>query len=248
MPDPTPRASGDADRTPADQRLTFRVSRSAADLYSEVFALIIGLREAIAFDNADDLQEKITRRFERLRKEGMSIGIPQESLDEAQYLLTAFIDETVLTSKWPKKHEWLSHLLQLRYYGQANAGEEVFQRLDRIRSSAKPDPDLLELYFTSLSLGFKGHMAGRADGEKELGKLRDEIWLLLQRLRPADQVKLSPTDMLADAAPRAPEKETDWRLAALVFSGVSVLLVLILHLLQGRMATDVAVRLRNLLP
>jgi len=247
VPDQTP-PPADASVTPAGQRLTFRVSRSVADLYSEVFALIIGLREAISFDNADDLQEKITRRFDRLRKEGMSIGVPQESLDEAQYLLTAFIDETVLSSKWPKKHEWLSHLLQLRYYGQANAGEEVFKRLERVRGEKKPDPDLLELYFTSFSLGFKGSMAGRSDGEKELAKLRDEIWLLLQRVRPIDEVQLSPSDMLAGDPPKTRAQETDWRLAALVFAGVGVLLVLILHVLQGRMATDVAVRLQNLLP
>lgn len=80
---------------------------------------------------------------------------------EAQYLMAALADEVFLHLAWRGRDDWQSNLLEQRLFGSHNAGDIVFQRIDRILRRRDPlDAELAKLYLKTLGLGFQGRWRG----------------------------------------------------------------------------------------
>lgn len=80
-------------------------------------------------------------------------GIDPRDYDDARFAVLAWVDETILNMPWGQREQWTRSLLQVRYYNTTNAGEEFFERLNRLRSDEK---SVREVYYLCLSLGFRG--------------------------------------------------------------------------------------------
>ena len=76
-----------------------------------------------------------------------------EEYDLARFMICAWIDETILSSRWEHKGRWQREELQRLYYNTFEAGEEVFDRLNMIGYQQN---NVREVYYLCLSLGFKG--------------------------------------------------------------------------------------------
>jgi len=227
---------------------SFRMAQNLPGLCAEIFALIIGLRRAIEFDNPDLLKRKISQTFDTMFREGERLGISRSDLEESKYILTAFLDETILVSRWPHKAQWRESPLQLEYFGTHVAGEEVFNKLKAARANASEKADLLEVYYTCLALGFKGIMVAYPDGEQRLKTLIHEVWQDLQRVRPGAVPALSPVGLPRDKA--APVKGSDlnlWLLAGVMAVSI-VVLIFGLDVVLGMNAQSVRSALLNLVP
>lgn len=225
----------------------FRSARNLPDLCAEFFALIVGLRRAIQFDNADQLRSKITRAFSSMKKEGLRRGIPEEELKEAQYILTAFIDETILISRWPHRDDWQDSPLQLEYFETFVAGEEVFDKLDKVRQNAAAKAELLEVYYSCLALGFQGRMSALPDGDQRLRTLLDEVWRDLQRVKTGEALAFAPAAIPTDRVAPKRGKDLDMRIVAAAFVGTFLILILLLNLILGGSGGGVARSLTGLL-
>jgi type VI secretion system protein ImpK len=70
-------------------------------------------------------------------------------------------------------------------------GEEFFQILDRLKQQPAQNLDLLELAYLCLSLGFEGKYRYSKDSLHTLEKERQELYLLIQRLKGDSQRELS---------------------------------------------------------
>jgi type VI secretion system protein ImpK len=84
---------------------------------------------------------------------------------EAQYVMAALADEDFLNLDWEGKSSW--PLLESRLFETHYAGEEVFERVERLLQ--RKDPfylDLAAVYFMALSLGFQGKYRGHDDRER----------------------------------------------------------------------------------
>jgi type IV/VI secretion system ImpK/VasF family protein len=81
---------------------------------------------------------------------------PQE-YDNARFAVIAWLDEVMLKATHAESQEfyqqWKRAPLQAELYNTANAGEEFFERLEKLRPSQK---EVNEIYHLSLSLGFRG--------------------------------------------------------------------------------------------
>ena len=130
--------------------------RSLADIASESFILILQLRSANDYGNAPALKTKVLEMLDRLERNARSSGIDNEKIRLAKFALTAFIDETIVSSGWNQKDSWLSEPLQILLFDTFNAGEEFFSNLNLLRQRSSTNKDILEIYFLCLSLGFKG--------------------------------------------------------------------------------------------
>lgn len=122
-----------------------------------LFSLVAPLRDdqkALSVDT--DFREIILTSFIAMEKAAFEKQIGMVEFKDAKYALAAYIDEVVLTSTWPGRMEWMSHPLQLEFFGEHTAGEGFFNRLANLRQGGEDNLHLLEIYYYCLQLGFEG--------------------------------------------------------------------------------------------
>ena len=129
---------------------------SIADLSSETLMLILQLRSTNEYGNAATLKSRVADLFEKFEREGRTAGIDNEKVRLAKFALVAFLDETIISSSWTQKDEWLAEPMQIKLFDTFNAGEEFFEHLHQLRQRSSGNADILEVYYLCLALGFKG--------------------------------------------------------------------------------------------
>ncbi|MDO8549079.1 MAG: type IVB secretion system protein IcmH/DotU [Ignavibacteria bacterium] len=130
--------------------------KTLADISSECFMLILQLRATNDYGDPSTLKSKAVEMFDGFDKNARSAGIDNEKIRQAKFALVAFLDETIISSNWQRKDEWLSEPLQIKLFDTFNAGEEFFTNLHNHRQRASSNKDVLEVYYLCLTLGFKG--------------------------------------------------------------------------------------------
>lgn len=169
-------------------------------------AELLGIRDALALGDRlvgegqarpdpAELAARINRRLHRLL-DGQAAqalraggGYAAQQYREAQYLMVALADETLLHGEgWNGREEWLNNLLELSLFGTRIAGEKVFQNLDALLASRTPDPELIALYLAVLSLGFRGRYWRQQDNPQ----LRRYRQTLAERLKERRREEVRP--------------------------------------------------------
>jgi type VI secretion system protein ImpK len=127
-----------------------------SDIASESLILILQLRSTNDYGNSAALKKSCTELFERFETEARSNAIDNEKITMAKFALVAFLDETIISSSWNQKEQWLSEPMQIMLFDTFNAGEEFFTHLNTLRQRSSGNKDILEIYYLCLALGFKG--------------------------------------------------------------------------------------------
>jgi type VI secretion system protein ImpK len=118
---------------------------------------------------AEAVRERITAIMERQAMFAGRRGSDYTGLyRQAEYVMAALADEILLHRiEWQGKRAWNSHLIEYRLFRTRVAGEEFFNRLDRLLQT--PDPmykDLATIYLMAIMLGFRGRYWGNNDNGK----------------------------------------------------------------------------------
>ncbi|MBO0911659.1 MAG: DotU family type IV/VI secretion system protein [Acidobacteria bacterium] len=133
-------------------------------------------------------------------------GYAAEDIEEANFAVVAFLDETILTHD-PCSAEWARKSLGEELFGQRSAGEVFFKRLETLRANRDTErlAEVLEVYYLCLLLGYEGKFAGGSKAELQLlmTNLRDRIEAIFGR-----NPEFSPDGKLPDE-PRADSPATD---------------------------------------
>ena len=144
-------------------------------LCTDLFSLLVYLRESQAFDSPDALYDRIASLFNTMDRKAREARIADVDIQDVKYALVAFIDETV---------GWESRL-ELKFFGSNVAGEEFFNKLEREKKAEARD-EVLEVYYLCIMLGFEGKYV-RAPEE-----LQAYIKDFQKKLRVEGLEKLSP--------------------------------------------------------
>lgn len=116
--------------------------------------------------------EEVSNKYELLMKRSGDRSEKGNFLrnewEQALYPVIAWIDETLLSSEWPDKHQWLHSKLQKQYFNTTNAGKDFFTRLKKL---GKDSDSVREVYAFCLGLGFKG-MYFHDNDEQKLSEIR----------------------------------------------------------------------------
>lgn len=99
-----------------------------------------------------------------------------------KYVLTALIDEVVIFSSWQYAAEWQAHPLEMEIFGESIAGEKFFALLE---NDGYRDPELAELFFICLSIGFNRKIV------RETG-MKQRLYALINDRIPEDERRISP--------------------------------------------------------
>ena len=118
--------------------------------------------------------------------------MPLARADAGAWAVAALLDDLALNTPWGGVSAWPRQPLVSTLYGDVDAGARFFDRLEELEAHPNRDPELLELLYFCLSLGFRGRyrVPGRA-GARSLAAVRTSAARLL-RDPEAAQAPLSP--------------------------------------------------------
>lgn len=127
---------------------------------------------------------------------------------QAAYPMAALADEIFIYLDWTGAADWLCHLLEQRQFHSHVAGEELFDRIDRLESEGGLlRPALARLYLLTLGLGFEGRYRGAPEGGMALRRYRDRLHLMAFGRRPAldaPKTRLTPEAYAHTPSPPPP--------------------------------------------
>ena len=173
-----------------------REARSNRNPLVNAFSILLGmapeLERATAPENPDVLRERLLDNLTYARDGAVTAGVPLTRADQAAWFVAALLDDIAINTPWGGSSGWPGMPLVVSLYGNVDAGERFFDLVDELMRYPERDPELLELAFFCLSLGFRGkyRVSGGA-GEANLIQLRNQLARLL-RDRDAEDKALSP--------------------------------------------------------
>jgi type VI secretion system protein ImpK len=195
---------------------SYRGSSSALDRrgwnlalsFQEVFTAIVRLKTGRqSVSNAESFRGQIKNALRTAEQEALTRGYAAEDVHRAIFMLVAFLDESVLSTRSAVFADWPRLPLQAELFGHQLAGEIVFQELQKFmsRGDSQEVADVLEVFYLCLLLGFQGRYAA-AGGRGDLHAIMGSIQEKMRRIRgtsgplsprgtiPADAVRLAQAD------------------------------------------------------
>lgn len=203
------------------------------ELFAQLFAYILLFEQATVSGQAQRSYEQVRSDIVRLMEQQKAIakrqGMLEQEYQDAAFAAVAWLDETILKlSAWEHVNRWKSSPLQLEYYQTRNAGEELFERLAKLRPEQQ---EIREVYYVTLGLGFTGrYFLGRED-ELAVAQIRREqakhLPLQLEDIQSLDKVTPQPYE---SNPPRGDPIKLPWT-HLLLKAGLALLVIVPLVLL-----------------
>jgi type VI secretion system protein ImpK len=133
--------------------------------------------------------------------------VSDEEYREAHFAVCAWVDEAILSSSWQEKGKWTREQLQRLHYQTTDAGEEFFERLNRLGPA---QTGAREVYYLCLAMGFAGRYCNEGD-EFLLEQLKTSNLKLLSGsslgLPSLERGELFPEVYPPDSAGAAPQRK-----------------------------------------
>lgn len=167
-------------------------TRASDNPLIRAFAALLGiapeLERAIAPDNPEVLRTQLQENLIRARDAAVTAGVPLTRADQAAWFVGALLDDVAINTPWGGSSGWPRQPLVASIYGNVDAGERFYDLAEELLRNPARDPQLLELVFFCLSLGFRGkHRISQAAGEAEIARLRAQMARVLHDRDAADE-------------------------------------------------------------
>ncbi|NUQ75037.1 MAG: DotU family type IV/VI secretion system protein [Polyangiaceae bacterium] len=133
------------------------------------------LRQSPQRPPAEHVHRQATFLLDELKASKAAHDLPVQSVDDGMFAIAALLDEVAmgLPDLYPL---WSSHPLQAVRWMTNNAGEEVFQRLQRVRQGPR---NILATYMVVFGVGFQGRFGLPGAIQYGLVQVRREVSLQL---------------------------------------------------------------------
>ena len=146
------------------------------ELFSELFAYVLLFEQthlqAGAQPPYEQVRRDITTLLEQQKAAAKGQGMLEQDFQDACFAVIAWVDETILKlSTWQHHSTWNAFPLQQEYYQIRTAGEDLFERLERLRPDQR---EVREVYYLCLGLGFNGQYFLGLEDELKLNQIRHE--------------------------------------------------------------------------
>lgn len=157
-----------------------------------LLSLIANLQATPMHDNVPNLHKHITEEIKNFERTASSVGVSQNTLLAARYLLCSALDEVVLNTPWGSQSGWSQHSLLSLFHKETSGGEKSFVILQKMMEAPGQNIEILELFFHCFSLGFMGKYRFNRSGKAELEQIQDNLYATLRAHRPDFESDLSP--------------------------------------------------------
>jgi type VI secretion system protein ImpK len=194
-------------------------------LASPVIQLVTQIRAGLVTPS-NELRPTLDALLKQMEQRAQAARYKDAEVLSARFALAAFIDETVLTAQFPLREQWEKYPLQLEYFGEHLAGVKFFDRLDALMKDPNTNPDVVELCYLCLVLGYKGKFMIFQD------QLQSTIENVADYLRRAGRLRtgsLSPHWKVQDQPP--PPQDPGLPRWVKIGGGLAIGFVLLLYLI-----------------
>lgn len=179
--------------TPAPQRLPTRMGANPLEnAASSLLSLLGRLYNTPTHSDPASLRTRMIDEIRAFEAKTQNLGLDQETIFWARYVLCAALDEAVLRTPWGSNSIWQTESLLITFHKEASGGEKFFQLLNKLLQNPARNLDLLQLMHICLVFGFEGRYRLLSDGHAQLQQLRDELYLSLRNQRGDYERELSP--------------------------------------------------------
>ena len=151
----------------------------------------------------EELRERAVRAFRAFEADARGASSSASEIRAAHYVLCAAFDDILLNTNWGAQSNWAQKSLGSTFHQDTRSGERVFDLLAGMMRDPGSYKGALELTYLALSLGLQGKYRLMPYGMAELEQVRENLYLLLQRLRSSAEADLSPHWRGADAPHKA---------------------------------------------
>ncbi len=150
------------------------------------------LENARAPDDPENLRTRLLGELTNARDAAIATGAAMARADSAAWAVGALLDDLALNTPWGGNSSWPRQPLIVTLYGDVDAGTRFFDRLEELQRYPNRDPEMFELTYMCLALGFRGkyRVPGRA-GEGSLMAVRAGASRFLRNAE-AENAALSP--------------------------------------------------------
>jgi type VI secretion system protein ImpK len=160
--------------------------------FSSLLELAPELERAMPPSNAEALRLRLQDNLIDARDSAVGMGVPMTRANQAAWFVAALVDDIALNTPWGGHSGWPRQPLVVGLSGEVDAGTKFYDRLEELLRYPNRDPEILELGFHCLNLGFRGkyRVEGRS-GEAALLAMRSAIARVI-RNPEAEAAPLSP--------------------------------------------------------
>ena len=183
-----------------DLTKTIGGAKDLPGLCTDLFLIVIRMREAEDLGDPASLRKLIGYYLDLFEKNCKAIGIQPDSILETKYALVALIDETVLSVPGICRDYWFTRPLQLDLFGDNIAGEEFYNKLQKMLLEIERKKDVLEIYYICLSLGFEGRY--KLYNAEERVSIMEELGRKVRRTKMRSSSGISPHGARTDTVKR----------------------------------------------
>ena len=160
--------------------------------FSSLLELAPELERALPPSNAEALRLRLQENLIDARDSAIGMGVPMSRANQAAWFVAALVDDIALNTPWGGHSSWPRQPLVVGLSGEVDAGTKFFERLEELLRYPNRDPEMLELGFHCLNLGFRGkHRVQGRTGDSALLALRSAIARAI-RNPEAEAAELSP--------------------------------------------------------
>lgn len=154
--------------------------------------LVPQLRATPQHPDPAGLRDSLGNQLRSFETRARSLGIAQEKIIAARYILCTFLDETAASTPWGGSGLWARNSLLVTFHNESWGGEKFFQLINKLAENPAQNRDLLELMYVCLSLGFEGRYRVIEGGRAQLDELRERLAQMIQNQAGAYEPALSP--------------------------------------------------------
>src|SRR5690606_5514513 len=129
------------------------------------------------------------REFER---KVLEAGVPHEDAMIAKYALCGTADDIVQNLPGADRQVWLQYSMLAQFFQVRTSGVGFFEELNKLLANPAPRYNLLEFMHACLSLGFEGRYRGIAGGDRDLQRVRREVYETLRHIKARSDEDISP--------------------------------------------------------
>lgn len=126
--------------------------------------VLVQKRQVLASEGqmpSDAVQQRLLDAFEQ---QAVRIGnrLPDHErrvFEEIRYVMIAMADEVFSYLEWGGQSAWVDQPLEVIVYQTREAGERIFNRIEKILADRAAPAQIVTVYMTALALGFRGRYA-----------------------------------------------------------------------------------------
>ena len=146
------------------------------DSAGTLLELAVYLRGQTKRMDAERLRENASALLLDFEHDARRLGCPIGDISTAHFAICATIDDVILNSNWGQEVGWQMRTLASMHHGHVQAGEKFFDDAERLLRDPTKSPDLLELFFICLSLGFRGKYNRDKAALPQLEHIRERLY------------------------------------------------------------------------